>query len=92
MFVWTILLTLSLNNITKLVTKSTKLATVIEIIIESTFVKLLPTILKERTCSFSDYNDQLGVLHRRSEISPPNFYRHIQISLSSFCACFKAVA
>ena len=46
------LLTLSLNNITKLVSMSIKLVSmsiklVIEIIIKSTFIKFSPTILKE---------------------------------------------
>ena len=44
---WELFLTLSLNNITELVSKKTKLATVIEIFIECTFIKFLPIILKE---------------------------------------------
>ena len=41
------LLTLSLNSIMELVSKSIKLASVIEIVIESYFINFLPTKLKE---------------------------------------------
>ena len=43
----------SLNNLTELASKSIKLATIIEMIIEGTFIKFLPTILNEIHTIFS---------------------------------------